>query len=69
MARVHTGESVLSRAVRIVESFHSDDSLLTVSEMARRRADRGAAVGGGIRGIAGRMPLHASTSGLVLLAH
>lgn len=36
MARVHTGESVLARAVRIVESFHSDDSLLTVSEIARR---------------------------------
>ncbi|MFC9832934.1 IclR family transcriptional regulator [Rhodococcus sp. NPDC127530] len=36
MARVHTGESVLARAVRIVESFRSDDSLLTVSEIARR---------------------------------
>ncbi|MFC9760275.1 IclR family transcriptional regulator [Rhodococcus jostii] len=36
MARVHTGESVLARTVRIVESFRSDDSLLTVSEIARR---------------------------------
>ncbi|MFD9661390.1 IclR family transcriptional regulator [Rhodococcus sp. NPDC059968] len=36
MARVHTGESVLARTVRIIESFRSDDSLLTVSEIARR---------------------------------
>ncbi|SED97318.1 DNA-binding transcriptional regulator, IclR family [Rhodococcus jostii] len=33
---MHTGESVLARTVRIVESFRSDDSLLTVSEIARR---------------------------------
>ncbi|MEU2006943.1 IclR family transcriptional regulator, partial [Rhodococcus sp. NPDC019616] len=31
MARVHTGESALARAVRIVESFGLDDSTLTVS--------------------------------------
>lgn len=36
MARVATGESVLARAVRIVESFGVDDSLLSVSEIARR---------------------------------
>lgn len=36
MARVHTGESALARAVRIVESFGLDDSTLTVSEIARR---------------------------------
>ncbi|MGV9926524.1 IclR family transcriptional regulator [Nocardia rhamnosiphila] len=36
MARVHTGESALARAVRIVESFGVGDSTLTVSEIARR---------------------------------
>lgn len=36
MPRVHTGESALARAVRIVESFGLDDSTLTVSEIARR---------------------------------
>lgn len=36
VARVHTGESVLARAARIVESFGLDDAGLTVSEIARR---------------------------------
>ncbi|MGH3633931.1 MAG: IclR family transcriptional regulator [Mycobacterium sp.] len=36
MPRVETGESVLARAVRIVEAFAVDDTLLTVSEIARR---------------------------------
>lgn len=36
MARVPTGESVLARAARVIESFGIDDSTLTVSEIARR---------------------------------
>ncbi|OLT02172.1 IclR family transcriptional regulator [Pseudonocardia sp. CNS-004] len=36
MPRVATGESVLSRAVRIVEVFTSTDPELTVTEIARR---------------------------------
>lgn len=36
MARVHTGESVLARAARVVEAFGIDDASLTVSEIARR---------------------------------
>lgn len=36
MARVHTGESVLARAARIVEAFGIDDASLTVTELARR---------------------------------
>ncbi|MFF7883982.1 IclR family transcriptional regulator [Streptomyces sp. NPDC020794] len=34
--KVHTGESVLSRAVRIFEAFTADDVALTVSDIARR---------------------------------
>lgn len=36
MARVHTGESVLARAARVVEAFGIGDASLTVSEIARR---------------------------------
>jgi DNA-binding IclR family transcriptional regulator len=36
MAKVPTGESVLERAVRILEAFTSDASTLQVSEIARR---------------------------------
>ncbi|MDN3461012.1 IclR family transcriptional regulator [Rhodococcus sp. APC 3903] len=36
MSRVHTGESVLSRGVRIIESFGVGDASLTVSAIARR---------------------------------
>lgn len=36
MARVATGESVLSRVIRVVESFGVGDTDLTVSEIARR---------------------------------
>jgi len=36
MARVPTGESVLDRAVRILEAFTSDATALQVSEIARR---------------------------------
>ncbi|WP_072802952.1 IclR family transcriptional regulator [Rhodococcoides yunnanense] len=36
MGRVHTGESVLARGVRIIEAFGLDDSALSVSEIARR---------------------------------
>lgn len=36
MARVHTGESVLARGVRVVEAFGLDDASLTVSDIARR---------------------------------
>ncbi|HEY5853404.1 MAG TPA: IclR family transcriptional regulator [Aldersonia sp.] len=148
MPRVHTGESVLARGARIIESFGHDERTLTVTEIARRSglhvatASRlieelvgvgwlerdGRRVGIGVRlwevasraspavglreaampfmedlhavvgqhtqlavregtevlflerlstpgaainytGIAGRLPLHASSSGLVLLAH
>ncbi|GGG25845.1 IclR family transcriptional regulator [Rhodococcoides trifolii] len=36
MSRVPTGESVLARGVRIVESFGLDDRALTVTDIARR---------------------------------
>src|SRR3954451_9586483 len=36
MARSTTGESVLSRAVRILEAFDSESPALTVPELARR---------------------------------
>ena len=36
MARVATGESVLSRAVRVFEAFTPDEKVLSVSEIARR---------------------------------
>lgn len=36
MGRVHSGESVLARGVRIVEAFGLDDSVLSVSDIARR---------------------------------
>ncbi len=36
MSRVPTGESVLARGVRIIESFGVDDARLSVSEIARR---------------------------------
>lgn len=36
MARWSTGESVLSRAVRIFEAFTADQTALSVSEIARR---------------------------------
>jgi DNA-binding IclR family transcriptional regulator len=36
MARVATGESVLSRAVRVFEAFTPDEKVLSVAEIARR---------------------------------
>jgi hypothetical protein len=36
MARTATGESVLSRAVRIFEAFTPDERVLSVSQIARR---------------------------------
>ncbi|AZG46220.1 IclR family transcriptional regulator [Gordonia insulae] len=36
MPRVPTGESVTSRAIRVVEAFGVDDTVLTVGEIARR---------------------------------
>src|SRR6516225_994574 len=36
MARVATGESVLSRAVRVFEAFTPDEKVLSVTEIARR---------------------------------
>jgi DNA-binding IclR family transcriptional regulator len=36
MARSATGESVLSRAVRIFEAFTPDERVLSVSQIARR---------------------------------
>lgn len=36
MPRVATGESVIARAVRVVEAFGLDDTSLTVGEIARR---------------------------------
>jgi len=36
MVRVATGESVLSRAVRVFEAFTPDEKVLSVSEIARR---------------------------------
>src|SRR5687768_1259734 len=38
MPRRHTGESVVSRVVRILEAFTPDDPALTVTEIARRSA-------------------------------
>ena len=36
MARVPTGESVVSRGIRVIEAFGVDDASLTVSDIARR---------------------------------
>ena len=36
MARTQSGESVLSRAVRLVEAFRQGEEWLTVTELARR---------------------------------